>query len=217
MSSPELFVVATPIGNLKDITLRALDVLREVDFVICEDTRRCGRLLNHYGIKKPLLSYYAPKEREKAGRIIGEILKGKKAALLTDAGTPLVSDPGAVLIKRAVEERIKIVPIPGPSSLTTALSISALACGRFAFWGFAKRKGKRELEKLKEFPGCLVFFERASRVGKFMKRALEVFGDRECEIHRELTKVHEEVLRGRVSRFLDWEGKGEVVIIISPL
>ncbi len=215
MSSPELFVVATPIGNLDDITLRALKVLKKVDFIVCEDTRRCLRLLNHYGIKKPLMSYYAPREEERAESILQRLLSGKKAALLTDAGTPLLSDPGAVLVRRAVEAGIKVVPIPGPSSLTAALSASALACGRFVFWGFPKRKGKKELELLREFPGCKVFFERASRVGKFLKKALEIFGDRPCEIHRELTKVHEEILRGRISDFVNWEGKGEVVIIIS--
>ncbi len=216
MSSPELFVVATPIGNLEDITLRALRVLREVDFVICEDTRRTGKLLGHYGIKKPLVSYYAPREREKAEGLLKKLLEGKKAALLTDAGTPLISDPGAILIKRAVQEGVKLTPVPGPSALTAALSVSSLPCARFAFWGFPKRKGKKELENLRDFPGCLVFFERASRAGKFFKKALEVFGDRDCEIHREITKVHEEVLRGRLSEFLEWQGKGEVVIIISP-
>ncbi len=215
MSSPELFVVATPIGNLGDITLRALEVLKEVDFVVCEDTRRTSNLLNHYGIRKPLVSYYAPREREKAEVIIQKLLEGKKAALVTDAGTPLLSDPGAILVKKAVNRGIRVIPVPGPSSLTAALSASALGCLRFVFWGFPKRKGKRDLETLKEFPGCLVFFERASRVPKLMKKALEVFGDRECEIHRELTKVHEEILRGKISDFLQWEGRGEVVLIIS--
>ncbi len=208
-------MVATPIGNLQDITLRALKVLKAVDFIICEDTRRCLKLLNHYGIKKPLMSYYAPKEEERAEAIIQRLLSAGKAALLTDAGTPLLSDPGAVLVRRAVEAGIKVVPIPGPSSLTAALSASSLGCGRFVFWGFPRRKGSKELELLKDFPGCKVFFQRASRVGKFLKKALEVLGDRPCEIHRELTKAHEEILRGRLSDFVNWEGKGEVVIIIS--
>ena len=218
MSSPEglLYIVSTPIGNLKDITLRALEVLKEVDFIACEDTRHTLKLLNHYGIKKPLLSYFAPKEKEKSQRIIKLLKEGKKGALVTDSGTPLVSDPGLFLIQKCIEEGIKLVPVPGPSALLAALVVAGLDTSRFHFFGFPPRKSRKKyfLSK-KELEGTLIFYERANRVKSLMKAAFEVLGDRKVVIARELTKLHEEVLRGRLSDFLEWEGKGEVVVLIG--
>ena len=218
MSSPEpfLYVVATPIGNLEDITLRAIRILREVDFIICEDTRRTLKLLNYYSIKKPLMSYFAPKEKEKAKSIVNRLKKGQTAALVTDAGTPLVSDPGTFLIKKCVEEEISVIPIPGPSSLTAAVSVSILAREQIHFIGFPKKRGlKNFLISLSFLEGVLVFFERAERVKKLIRSSYEIFGDRRVEIHRELTKIHEEILRGYLSDFFQWDGKGEVVVVIE--
>ncbi len=218
MSLPEplLYVVATPIGNLEDITLRALRVLREVDFIVCEDTRRTAKLLAHFDIKKPLHSYFAPREKEKAEAIIGRLKRGQKAALVTDAGTPLISDPGTLLIRRCIEEGIEVRPVPGPSALTAAVSVSALPKEQIHFIGFPGKKGLENfLISLSILRGSLVFFERAERVKKFLAAALEILGNRRVEIHREITKVYEEVLRGRISDFIHWEGKGEVVIVME--
>lgn len=218
MSLPEpvLYVVATPIGNLEDITLRALRVLREVDFVVCEDTRRTAKLLAHFEIKKSLVSYFAPREKEKAEMVIKRLKEGRIGALVTDAGTPLVSDPGTLLITRCIEEGITVKPVPGPSALTAAVSISGLPKEQIHFIGFPAKKGLENfLISLSLLRGSLVFFERAERVKKFLSVAFEVFGNRRVEIHREITKVYEEVLRGRISDFLQWEGKGEVVIVVE--
>jgi len=213
---PRLYVVATPIGNLEDITLRALNVLRKVDFVICEDTRRTLKLLNHYGIKKPLVTYFAPREKEKVVPIIKRLKKGEKAALVSDAGTPLVSDPGTILIKRCVGEEIPVTTVPGPSSLTAAIAISTLPKEQIHFIGFSPRKGlKNFLISISLLEGSLIFFERAERASKFLSIALEILGNREIEIYRELTKLHEEILRGRIKDFLNWESKGELVLIIE--
>ncbi len=218
MSSPEgtLFVVATPIGNLKDITLRALEVLKEVDAIACEDTRHTLKLLNHFGIKKPLYSYFAPKEKQKAERILKLLREGKKIALVTDSGTPLISDPGHYLVEKCLQEGIKVVCVPGPSAVTAALSVSGLNPYQFHFFGFPPRKGRKSyFEDKKELEGVLVFFERANRVKKLAEAALEVLGNRKMVVARELTKVYEEIIRGRISDFLNWEGKGEVVVLIK--
>ncbi len=218
MSLPKgrLFIVSTPIGNLEDVTLRALRVLREVDFIACEDTRRALKLLNHYGIKKNLFSYFSPKETEKSEAVIKRLKKGKSGALISDAGTPLISDPGDYLLKRCIDEEIKIEIIPGPSSLTAAISLSALPKKEIHFLGFPKRKGMENyLKSLALLNGTLVFFERAERVRNFLSQAYKIFGEREAEIHRELTKIHEETIRGKLSALQNWKGKGEIVIIIE--
>lgn len=218
MSLPEpiLYVVATPIGNLEDITLRALRVLREVDFIVCEDTRRTSKLLAHFEIKKTLLSYFAPREKERVEIVIKKLKKGNIGALVTDAGTPLISDPGTLLIARCIEEGIDIKPVPGPSAFTAAVQVSGLPKDQIHFIGFPVKKGLENfLISLSPLRGSLVFFERAERVKKLLSVAFQVLGDRRVEIHRELTKVYEEVLRGRISDFLQWEGKGEVVIILE--
>ena len=217
----KLYVVPTPIGNLKDITLRALEVLREVKYIACEDTRRTFILLNYYDIKgKKLISYYEPKEEKQIPKIL-KILEKEDVALVTDAGTPSISDPGYRLIRRCIEEGIEVEVLPGPSSVITALVGSGLPPDRFLFVGFPPKKGtKRFFEELKKCEDITVIaFENPNRVLKTLKIISEVFGEdvKTC-IARELTKVHEEYIRGTLKEVIEEiesRGglKGEVVIL----
>jgi 16S rRNA (cytidine1402-2'-O)-methyltransferase len=218
----KLYVVPTPIGNLKDITLRALEVLKSVNYIACEDTRRTRILLNHYGIKdKKLLSYYEPKEEKQIPRIM-RVLQREDVALVSDAGTPAVSDPGYRLIRRCVEEGVQVEVLPGPSAVITALVGSGLPTDRFIFAGFPPRKGTKGF--LEEIKSCqeatVVLFEAPGRVVKTLGLIREVFGEVKVCIARELTKVHEEYIRGSVSQVLEEVEsrgglKGEVVILFS--
>ncbi len=216
----KLFVVPTPIGNLKDITLRALEVLKEVNYIACEDTRRTKILLNHYEIKgKKLIPYYEPKEEKQIPRIL-KILEKEDVALVSDAGTPAVSDPGYRLIRRCVEEGIRVEVLPGPSAVITALVGSGLPTDRFMFLGFPPKKGtKGFFEELKACEDTtFVLFESPKRVLKTLRLIGEVFGEVGVCVARELTKIHEEYLRGTLSEVLgELEGresvKGEVVLI----
>jgi len=216
----KLFVVPTPIGNLKDITLRALEVLREVNYVACEDTRRTSILLNHYKITgKKLLSYYEPKEEKQIPKIL-EVLRREDVALLSDAGMPALSDPGYRLIRRCLEEGIGVEVLPGPSAILTALVGSGLPTDRFLFLGFPPKKGTRGFfEELKVFEDTtFVLFESPKRVLKTLSLIREVFGEVRVCVARELTKVHEEYLRGTASEVIEEiEGrgnlKGEVVLL----
>ncbi len=216
----KLFVIPTPIGNLKDITLRALEVLREVNYIACEDTRRTKILLNHYEIKgKKLISYYEPKEEKQIPRIL-KILEKEDVALVSDAGTPAVSDPGYRLIRRCIEEGVEVEVLPGPSAVITALVGSGLPTDRFVFLGFPPKKGtKGFFEELKACEDTtFVLFESPKRILKTLSLMGEVFGDVEVCVARELTKIHEEYLRGTLSDVLgELEGrksiKGEVVLI----
>ncbi len=218
-----LYVVSTPIGNLEDITLRALRVLKEVDVIACEDTRHSRKLLSHYGISKPLVSYYAPKEAQKTEQLIRQLQDGARVALISDAGTPLLSDPGWLLVKEAVERDIPVVPVPGPSSVLAALVASGLPVKPFAFWGFPPRKrGELEafLKEVASFPGVHVFFESPRRVVATLEVMLQVWGDRRAVVARELTKVYEEFIRGTLSsvgeELASREGvKGEVVLLVE--
>lgn len=217
-----LFVVATPIGNLEDITLRATRVLKEVDLIAAEDTRHTRKLLNYYDIATPLTSYFEHNKSKKGDYIINKLVEGKDVALVSDAGTPGISDPGYNLIKTAIDSRIKIVPIPGASAVIAALSISGLPADSFAFEGFLpnKEKAKREkLESLKGEPRTLIFYESPQRLSSTLHAVHDTIGNRNCFIARELTKLHEETLRGKISDVLaTMEGKtvkGEVVIIIG--
>ncbi|RKY05022.1 16S rRNA (cytidine(1402)-2'-O)-methyltransferase [Candidatus Poribacteria bacterium] len=220
--SGTLYVVATPIGNLEDITLRALRVLREVDLIAAEDTRHTKKLLDHYGIRKPMVSYHEHNERERAEQLVRELKKGKDVALVTDAGTPAISDPGYVLIRRCIEEGVKVVPVPGPSALIAALCVSGLPVHRFAFEGFLPHKGgkrRNKLEELKDEERTLIFYESPHRLLKTLKDMLEILGDRNIAVARELTKVHEEVFRGRISeaikRFSSSPVKGEITLVVE--
>lgn len=197
-----LYVVATPIGNLEDITERALRILREVDAVAAEDTRRTGRLLHHFGIDKPLVSYHDRTERRKAPVLVEELLQGKSLALVSDAGTPLVSDPGYRLVRAAIDAGIRVVPVPGPSAATTILSVSGLPCDRFVFEGFLPiKKGKRRerLERLRDETRTVIFYESPHHIERTLAEIEEIFGEREIVVGRELTKIFEEIVRGPIS------------------
>ena len=218
-----LYVVSTPIGNLEDVTLRALRVLKEVDFIACEDTRHSRKLLSHYSISKPMVSYYAPKEAQKAGFILERLKRGERVALITDAGTPLLSDPGWRLVKKAVEAGVPVVPVPGPSSILAALVASGLSICPFAFWGFPPKKEgelKTFLKEVVAYPGVHVFFESPRRVLTTLEVMAQVWGDREAVVAREVTKVHEEFIRGTLSSLKEelaarGEVRGEMVLMVA--
>jgi len=218
----KLYIVPTPIGNLKDITLRALDVLREVNYIACEDTRRTRVLLSHYGIKgKKLIPYYEPKEEKQIPKIVS-LLKEENVALVSDAGTPGISDPGYRLVRRCIEEGIEIESLPGASSVTTALAGSGLPTDRFTFVGFPPKKGTRGFfEELKGCPDTtFVVFESPYRVIRTLNVIREVFGEVYMCIARELSKLHEEYIRGNVSQVIEeLQGRerirGEVVMLFT--
>lgn len=195
----KLIVVATPIGNLEDLSSRTAQVLREVDLVACEDTRRTGRLLAHLGIKRPLVSLHEHNERQRLPRLIAAMQDGQRVALASDAGTPLLSDPGFVLVREAIREGIEIDAIPGPSAVIDALILSGLPPHPFTFAGFPPpKKGKRRrfFERFEALDHTLVFFESPHRLLASLDDLCEVLGNRPVAIGRELTKLHQEILRG---------------------
>lgn len=217
-----LYIVATPIGNIKDITLRAIEVLKNVDLILCEDTRETKKLLNYYDIKKPLLSYYREIEKKRVNKVIELLKEGKEIALVCDRGTPGISDPAYILVKEAYKNNIKVVPIPGASSLTCALSISGFPLNRVYFYGFLPKKEgeKRKIfEEIKEKKGVFVFFESVHRIEKTLKLLSEILPENEICICRELTKVFEEVIRGKVKDvyeiFKKEKKRGEFVLIVN--
>jgi len=217
-----LYIVSTPIGNLEDITLRALRILKEVDLIAAEDTRHTGILLKHFGIQKPLTSYFEGNEFKKREWILSRLKQGDRIALVSDAGTPGISDPGFRLIQIAIRNQIPIVPIPGPSAVITALSVSGLPTDAFLFKGFLPHKSKKRkdlLKQLVETKETLIFYESPHRINETLKDILEILGDREIVLTRELTKVYEEVLRGKVSeiqhQLAEKKIKGEITLVIS--
>jgi 16S rRNA (cytidine1402-2'-O)-methyltransferase len=217
-----LYIVATPIGNLEDITLRALRVLKEVDLIAAEDTRHTQILLNHYGIQTPLTSYHEHNERAKAQELVQRLAQGQEIALVSDAGTPAISDPGFRLVVAAIHVGIQIVPIPGASALTAVLSASGLPTDRFAFEGFlpAKKNQRRErLQAVRAETRTLVFYEAPHRLRDALNDIHELLGNREAALAREVSKVHEEFLRGPVSELIralqHQEVRGEVTLIIG--
>lgn len=218
-----LYIVSTPIGNLKDITLRAIDTLKEVDFILCEDTRVTSVLLKHLEIQKELVSMNAQTEQKKIPHLIQRIINGETAALVSDAGTPSVSDPGVRLISEAIKNNINIIPVPGASALLAALSVSGLPTDSFVFEGFLPQK-KGRMTKLKELAKeerTIILYESVYRIKKLLQEMNEFLPGRYCVICRELTKKFEEVRRGYpeelLSSFDDSVNKGEFVIVISPL
>lgn len=216
-----LYVVATPIGNLEDITLRALRIFKEVDLIACEDTRLTKRLLDHYQIKTPTISYHQHSRLGKIDFLISELRKGKNIALVTDAGTPGISDPGGLLVKAAVESGIKIESVPGPSALTVALSVSGLPTDRFLFLGFLPHKKGREtlIKEIVASKQTVIFYESVHRIIKTLEQLKKAGLKREVVLARELTKKFETVYRGQVDKVLAElqkdKVKGEFVVIIS--
>lgn len=217
-----LYIVSTPIGNREDITLRALRILKEADLIAAEDTRHTGLLLRHFGIQTPLTSYFEGNELKKKEFILSRLKQGHCIALVSDAGTPGISDPGFRLIQTAIEDQISIVPIPGPSAVIAALSVSGLPTDAFLFKGFLPHKSKKRrdlLKQLEEVRETLIFYESPHRLSETLNDIFETLGDREMVLTRELTKVYEEVLRGKVSEIKNQIGerklKGEMTLVIS--
>jgi 16S rRNA (cytidine1402-2'-O)-methyltransferase len=218
----KLYLVATPIGNLGDISSRALDTLRGVAFVACEDTRHSRVLLDHFGISRETVSLPAFAEGQRAGRILDRIAAGEDCALVTDAGSPGISDPGERLVAEALERGLSVVPVPGPTALVAALSASGLPTGRFHFLGFLPRKGPERrtmLEEVALLSATLVLYESPRRLGETLVDLQEAWGDRRACVARELTKVHEEFVRGPLSelaaRYAAEEARGEVVVLVE--
>ncbi|QGU93834.1 16S rRNA (cytidine(1402)-2'-O)-methyltransferase [Clostridium bovifaecis] len=217
-----LYVVPTPIGNLKDITLRALEVLENVDLVAAEDTRQSLKLLNHFNIKKSLISYHKFNENEKSENIIDILKEGKSIALVSDAGTPGISDPGSVIIKKCIEEGIDFEVLTGATAVTTALVYSGLDTTKFLFRGFLPRENKDRvpiIKDLKDREETLIFYESPHRLLKTLEFLYENLGDRQIAICRELTKLYEEVVRRSLSEALDYykekEPRGEYVLVVQ--
>lgn len=215
-----LYLVATPIGNLEDITLRALKVLKSVDLIAAEDTRHTLGLLNHFEISKPLISYYKQTEKAKSEILISKLLEGKNIAVVSDAGTPGISDPGEEIVKQAIENNIKIVPIPGACALVNAIIASGMSTREFEFIGFLSTNKKEKKEKLEEIQSdtrTLIFYEAPHKLKGTLESMLEVLGDRKIVLARELTKIHEEYIRGSISTVLEQmvDIKGEFVIILE--
>jgi 16S rRNA (cytidine1402-2'-O)-methyltransferase len=218
-----LYLVATPIGNLADITHRALQVLNDVDLIACEDTRHTHKLLNHYGLSTKTLSYHEHNEQQRATELIDRLKRGTNIAVVSDAGTPSISDPGFRLVRAAIENDIPIVPIPGPSALITALIAAGLPTDEFFFAGFlpARANARRtRLSELQSVPGTLIFYEAPHRLAETLKDAYEILGEREAVVARELTKLHEEIRRGRLSELTaayaeKTDIRGEIVVLID--
>jgi len=219
----KLYVVGTPIGNLEDITLRAMRILKEVDLIACEDTRRTQKLLNAYKIQTPTISYHQHNEMTRAPELVIQMEEGSTIALVTDAGMPVVSDPGFRLVHLAVRHSIPVIPVPGASAFVAALAASGLPVDKFRFLGFLpSKKGERRkaLEELRGATKTLVFYEAPHRLPEMLKDAREILGDREIVIAREVTKVHEEFMRGTISTTLEYlrrrPAKGEITVLLGP-
>ena len=217
-----LYLVATPIGNLADITHRALQVLRDVAVIACEDTRHTRKLLQHYGIDTKTISYHEHNEQQRARALVESLQQGSDVAIVSDAGTPAISDPGFRLVRAAIESGIQVVPVPGPSALISALIAAGLPTDEFFFGGFlpARASARRaRLNELRSLPGTLIFYEAPHRLAASLKDAYEVLGEREAVVARELTKLHEEIRRGRLrelsEHYSSVEPRGEIVLLID--
>lgn len=220
--SGKLFVVGTPIGNLKDMTYRAVDTLKEVDFICAEDTRVTVKLLNHYEIKKSMISYHEHSEQKVSDKIMSRILSGESCAVVTDAGMPCISDPGEDLIRLCIENNIPVEVIPGPTAMASAVAVSGLSTSRFAFEGFlsvTKKQRFSHLESVAKDTHTLIFYEAPHKLLSTLTDMLEYFGDRRISICHELTKIHEEVIRTTISEAVEYYSdktpKGEFVLIVD--
>lgn len=223
LSPGRLYVVGTPIGNMEDITLRALNTLKACDLIACEDTRRTQKLLNHYDIKTRTVSYHEHNEMTRAPELVLEMEQGSAISLVSDAGTPVLSDPGFRLVHLAIRHKIQVIPVPGPSALVAALTAAGLPMNEFIFAGFLPAKRSARLKALKEvaeFEKTIVFYESPHRAVESLRDIHEILGDREAVIAREVTKIHEEFIRGLVSEICGAlkKGtiKGELTIILGP-
>ena len=219
--NPGLYIVSTPIGNLDDITLRSLEVLKKSDIILCEDTRRSLKLLNHYKIKKKLVSYHKFNEQKELKKIIEYLNEGKILSLISDAGTPTLSDPGLLLIKKCIEKKIKIYPLPGPSAITTAVSVSGFE-DKFLFYGFLPKTENeliKTINKLKDIDFSLVFFIPGIKINFYLNFFKEYFPDREVLIAREISKVHETFYREKINTINPFKTalKGELTIVLSKI
>lgn len=222
MSIGKIYLVPTPIGNLKDITLRALETLEMVDEIAAEDTRQSLKLLNHYNIKKPLFSYHQHNEQGKSDEIITKLLEGKNIALVTDAGTPGISDPGSVIVRKCIDENISFEVLPGATAITTALIHSGLDTTKFVFLGFIPRETKEKkklIEDIKNKKETLIFYESPHRLIESLSYLNNNLGNRDIAVCRELTKLHEEIYRGKIEDAYNWfndnRPRGEFVLVIS--
>jgi 16S rRNA (cytidine1402-2'-O)-methyltransferase len=219
-----LYLVATPIGNLEDVTLRALRILKEVDLVAAEDTRHSRKLFSHYGIGTPLTSYFAHNEAAKGERLLTELCAGRSVALITDAGTPAISDPGFLLVRRCIAEGVPVTAVPGPSAVVAGLSVAGLPTERFVFEGFLPARSaarRKALASLRDEPRTVVFYEAPHRLAASLGDLIAELGtERPVAVARELTKLHEEIFRGNAGAALEHFGqgrvRGEIVLVIGP-
>ena len=216
----KLYLVATPIGNLEDITLRALRIIKEVDFIAAEDTRNTLKLLNHFEIKKPLISNHRHNEEDRENSLIEKLKDGKNIAVVSDAGTPGISDPGEVIAKRAIEENIEVIPIPGACAAINALIASGLNTKEFVFFGFLplnKKLRKEKLEEIKNENKTIIIYEAPHKIKDSLNDLKNVVGDRKIVLARELTKIHEEFIRGNIDEIIEKSEnlKGEMILLIE--
>lgn len=217
----KIYLVATPIGNLEDITMRAIRILKEVDLIAAEDTRHTLKLLNYLEIKKPMISYHRHNEDTKTEDILRQVKEGKDVAIVTDAGTPGISDPGEEIVKEAIQQEIEVIPIPGACALINALIISGLDTKEFSFFGFLSVHPKikqKQIEKVQKENKTVILYEAPHKIKKTLQKLQEILGDRKIVVVKELTKIHEKVYRGTITEIyeaLEEEPKGEFVILIS--
>ena len=219
-STASLYLIPTPIGNLDDITIRSLKTLEMVDFILCEDTRESSKLLNHFHIKKKLVSCHEYNEDKIKEYIISELEKGKNIGLITDQGSPVISDPGYIVSKAVIDHHFNVVALPGATAFVPALTSSGIAPSSFLFYGFLQTKEskiKTELMSLSKLPYTLIFYEAPHRIEKTLRYMLEVFGNRNISVHREISKLHEEIYRGTIQELISSVSdlKGEFVLIVE--
>ncbi len=218
--SASLYLIPTPIGNLDDITVRALKTLETVDFILCEDTRETGKLLSKYNIKKKLVSCHEFNEEKIKSNVVDELRCGKNIGLVTDQGTPIISDPGYIIAREVINNGLNVISLPGATAFVPALTSSGISPSPFIFYGFLNAKNskqKSELESLKNLKYTMIFYESVHRIKDTLKNMLDVFGDRNISINREISKIHEEICRGKISELIDLveDMKGEFVIIVE--